>query len=466
MRIPAVSIIVPVYNAEDYLGRCVDSILGQEFQDFELLLVNDGSTDSSGKICDDYAAKDKRVYVIHKNNTGVSDTRNMAISHAKGKYLQFVDSDDWLTPDATKLMVRSAEENHCDMVITDFYRVAGERVSHKGDIEEDGVMDQETFAACMMENPSDFYYGVLWNKLYRREIVERYHLRMDEEISWCEDFMFNLEYIRHAKSFYALRTPVYYYLKRKGSLVTQGMNISKTVKMKLMVFEYYNNFYQHVLDEEDYEKNRLQVYKFLVDSAADGIVLPALLPGSKKLGTERSGVCVEAVLEDGIITEAYRSRKLLERYLEPAALKHDLSLTEISLLLYFYQFGKSREAGRVALAADSGLSKAGMQNQPGYLFNRRKLADIMGMPRPMLSASIQKLVARGLIKVEDIRAKKGMERQIRVLILPAADSLLEDLAVVEQDYHQARFAGFGEEELEQYTRMSERMKENIQKILQ
>ena len=105
MRIPAVSIIVPVYNAEDYLGRCVDSILGQEFQDFELLLVNDGSTDSSGKICDDYAAKDKRVYVIHKNNTGVSDTRNMAISHAKGKYLQFVDSDDWLTPDATKLMV-------------------------------------------------------------------------------------------------------------------------------------------------------------------------------------------------------------------------------------------------------------------------------------------------------------------------------------------------------------------------
>ena len=118
------------------------------------------------------------------------------------------------------------------------------------------------------------------------------------------------------------------------------------------------------------------------------------------------------------------------------------------------------------MTADGGGREAGMQNQPGYLFNRRKLADIMGMPRPMLSASIQKLVARGLIKVEDIRAQKGMERQIRVLILPAADSLLEDLAVVEQDYHQARFAGFSEEELEQYTRMSERMKENIQKILQ
>ena len=83
-------------------------------------------------------------------------------------------------------------------------------------------MTQEEFAAHMMENPADFYYGVLWNKLYRRELVERYELRMDREISWCEDFMFNLEYLRHAESICALRTPVYYYLKRRGSLVSQG----------------------------------------------------------------------------------------------------------------------------------------------------------------------------------------------------------------------------------------------------
>lgn len=458
---PAVSIIVPVYNAEDYLKRCVDSILGQEYRDFELLLVDDGSTDTSGKLCDEYAAKDKRVYVIHKTNSGVSDTRNMAINHAKGTYLQFVDSDDWLTPDATKLMVRAAREHHCDMVISDFYRVAGERVSHKGDIEEDDVMDQEAFAACMMENPSDFYYGVLWNKLYCREIVERYHLRMDSEISWCEDFMFNLEYIRHAESFYALRTPIYYYLKRKGSLVTQGMSISKTVKMKLMVFEYYNNFYKHVLDEEDYEKNRLSVYRFLVDSAGDGMVLPAILPGSKKLGAERSGVCADAILEDGIIMEAYRSRKLLERYLEPAALKHDLSLAEISLLLYFHQFSRSRLSNQSAEHAGNG------EDIPsGYLFNRRKLADILSMSRTLLSASMQKIVSRGFVKVEEIRAKKETERQIRVTILPAADSLLEDLAVAEKDYNQARFAGFEEAEWKQYTQMSERIKENIQQILQ
>lgn len=207
---PTVSIIIPVYNAEKYLRRCIESILNQEYADFELILSDDGSTDGSGSICDEYAAQDERIRVIHKENSGVSDTRNRAMRLARGTYLQFVDSDDWLTPDATRLLVRTAQEQDCDMVISDFYRVVGERVSHKGDIEEDRVMSREEFASCMMENPADFYYGVLWNKLYRRDLVEEHHLRMDVDISWCEDFMFNLEYIRYAERFYALRTPIYY----------------------------------------------------------------------------------------------------------------------------------------------------------------------------------------------------------------------------------------------------------------
>ena len=147
-------------------------------------------------------------------------------------------------------------------------------------------MTREEFASHMIENPADFYYRVLWNKLFRREVIEEYHLRMNSSISWCEDFMFNLEYIRHADVFYALQVPIYYYVKTKGSLASQGMSITKTIKMKLMVFEYYNNFYKHVLNEDDYEKNRLQVYRFLVDAANDGAVPPSILPGSKRLGEE------------------------------------------------------------------------------------------------------------------------------------------------------------------------------------
>ena len=108
---PTVSIIVPIYNAEKYINRCVDSILNQEYTDYELLLVNDGSQDASGDICDDYASRDARIRVIHKENTGVSDSRNIAISQARGTYLQFLDSDDWITPDATNLLVRVVDEH-------------------------------------------------------------------------------------------------------------------------------------------------------------------------------------------------------------------------------------------------------------------------------------------------------------------------------------------------------------------
>ena len=241
---PTVSIIVPVYQAAKTLRRCVDSILKQEYEDFELLLVDDGSRDESGKICDAYARQDGRVKVIHKENGGVSAARNDALERARGIYLQFVDSDDWLAPEATKLLVRAAQEHSCDLVVADFYRVAGDRVSHKGEIEEESVMSREEYAAHMMDDPADYYYGVLWNKLFRRELVERYHLRMDAEVRWCEDFLFNLEYGLHAKTFYALKTPIYYYVKTKGSLVAQSMNLPNIIRMKLQVFEYYNDFYK------------------------------------------------------------------------------------------------------------------------------------------------------------------------------------------------------------------------------
>ena len=460
---PMVSIIVPIYNAENYLRRCVDSILNQEYTDFELLLVNDGSTDASGDICEEYGDQDPRVIVIQKENTGVSDSRNRALDRARGKYLQFLDSDDWITPDATRLFVRAAEEYGCDMVISDFYRVVGERLSTKGDIEEEGVLTREEFAAHMMENPADFYYGVLWNKLYRRDIVEEHNLRMDTDINWCEDFMFNLEYIRYAKVFYALHAPIYYYVKRKGSLASQGINISKTVKMKLNVFEYYNNFYKHVLEEEDYEKNRLQVYRFFIDAAGDGTVPPSILPGSKKLGDERVFVNTEILQAEGPAGEDYRKRKLLEHYLEPVALKGDLKVMDVRLLLCLCEKHEW----------DS----------------RRELADFAGISRTNLTSGLQRLTMKGFLKVEEVKQPKSSQKdkttgknkmktaemaetkrkerggRIAVTILPAAAAVMKELEMAQRDYDAARFAGFTEEELIKYADLSEKIKENTKNIL-
>lgn len=451
---PVLSIIVPVYNAEKYLNRCVDSILNQEYSDFELLLADDGSTDGSGVICDSYALRDARVRVIHKKNSGVSDTRNQAMGLARGTYIQFLDSDDWITPDASKLLVRTAETYHCDLVVADFYRVSGNRVSHKGDIEEDVVLTREGYAAHMMENPADFYYGVIWNKLYRRDIIEKYNLKMNTDLNWCEDFLFNLEYILHAETFFALQTPIYYYVKTKGSLVSQNATLLNTVRTKLTVFEYYNQFYKHVLDEKEYEKSRLQVYSFLIQSAGDGIVPPSPLPGSAKLGTERENVYSEAVDSEGIPAEFYRSRKLLDICLETVSIKNGLSLDETRLLLYLSHI-----------------------REP---LSRRELADFTGINRRTLALLLQKLSGKDLIKIEERKAEKSAdrnasanlssrltaERKLSVTFLPLASPLLAELAEVQREFDQIRFRGLGTEELISYARYNKKITENIRQMLQ
>ena len=437
---PIVSIIIPVYNAEGTLPRCVDSILNQTFTDFELLLVDDGSADASGAICDCYAAKDSRVRVFHQANSGVSASRNLALDQARGDYLQFLDSDDWITPDATSCLVRAMEGGPCDMVISDFYRVVGERVSQKGDIEEDGILTREEYAAHMMENPADFYYGVLWNKLYRRNIVEEHHLRMDPEISWCEDFMFNLEYIRYAEHFRAIQIPIYYYVKTKGSLASQSMSISKTVKMKLMVFEDYHRFFRTVLDDAEYEKCRLKVYRFLLDAASDGTVPPAVMPNSRKLGEERIQVSPHIMEGEGALYDAFRERKLLDRYLETAALKNDLTLSDARLLLALWE----------------------MNFQP----TRREVADFADLPRSTVSVSLKRLAARGLLKVLDVRRGKEQARRMDVTFPEAAGPVLADLRIARQNYESARLAALLPGELAQYNRLEGKIQTRIREMLQ
>ncbi len=435
---PCVSIIIPIYNAETTLPRCVESVLGQEYTDFELILADDGSRDGSGALCDTFAQQDSRVRVLHKKNSGVSDTRNQAMSAARGRYLQFLDADDWITPNATKLLVRTAEEHQCDLVISDFYRVVDDRVSPKGDIDEDGPLTREEFAAHMMENPADFYYGVLWNKLYRRDIIQEYQLRMDPEISWCEDFLFNLEYIRHAKRFFALQVPIYYYVKTKGSLASQGMNISKTIRTKLMLFEYYNEFYKTVLNEAEYEKRRLKVYRFLLDAAQDGMVSPLPL-GSTRLGKERTRIHSEALTGEGLLFDQYRERKLLDYYLEPAAQKNGLTLPEARLLLHLRSFS-------------SGV--------------RKDLADFTGLSKGNLSVLLQRLSAKGLVSTAGSRTPDDRERQMKISLSPAAESVLTELENTLKDFESARLSGFSSAEQAQYTQLSQRIQDNVRDVLQ
>ena len=265
---PLVSIIVPVYNVAPYLERCLESIRAQSDPRFEVLMVDDGSEDDSGRICREIARVDSRFRLMEQGNKGVSRARNLAMDQAMGKYLQFVDGDDYLTLDATETLLHTAESTGADLVIAHFYRVVGERQAPRGHIKEQKVMTRREFAEQMVKAPANYYYGVMWNKLYRRSIVEGNRLRCRNDVAWCEDFLFNLDYLEHVRLIAAIPKPIYYYVKREGSLVSTQATIRRMIQTKRMTFSYYKELYQNL---DLYEERKAQIYRYFISAAVDGI---------------------------------------------------------------------------------------------------------------------------------------------------------------------------------------------------
>lgn len=267
MDSPLVTIIVPIYNSAMNLIPCLESIKRQRYQNLEILLVNDGSNDSSLEICRMYARLDPRIIIIDKTNSGVSGTRNIAIERATGEYLQFVDSDDYLDINATRLMVESAQESACDLLVCNYCSVMpGGKTSVYGFLPPDTRMDKAQFARNLMDEPASFYYGVMWNKLYRRDIIMDNHIRCNEQFTWSEDMLFNLEYIRYAECFYSMRTPVYYYARQRKHSLSMSITPSQVLTTKASLFKYYKQLY---IDMGLYDKYKLQIYSYLVATAKD-----------------------------------------------------------------------------------------------------------------------------------------------------------------------------------------------------
>ncbi len=160
-----------------------------------------------------------------------------------------------------KKLVAAAEAHQADLVIADFYRVSGKLVASKHRVMPVGVMTRREYASKMMENPASFYYGVLWNKLYRRDLVVQHHLEMNPALRICEDFMFNLEYLRIARYIVAVPSPVYYYVRTKNSIVSQTYGMT-TLKIRLAAFDEYKQFYMDVLDEKGVSEGTLEGLPF------------------------------------------------------------------------------------------------------------------------------------------------------------------------------------------------------------
>lgn len=202
-KMPKISIIVPVYNVENALRRCVESILSQTFTDFELLLIDDGSTDISGEICDEYALKDARVKVFHQNNAGASIARNIGLDHAKGEYICFCDSDDYVDNGWLNNFMDTEKES--DMVVQAFFQVENSQI-HK--IEIPSLRGYKN-SIILLDKLN--VLGYLWCKCFRSSIISQYQLRFNSNYCIWEDTDFILRYALHCKSIYSTSLGGYYY---------------------------------------------------------------------------------------------------------------------------------------------------------------------------------------------------------------------------------------------------------------
>lgn len=200
---PKISVVVPVYNNEKYLKKSIQSILNQTFTDVEIILVDDGSTDSSGDICDEFVEKDSRCKVLHQNNAGVCAARNAGMMVAAGQYIAFIDSDDWVEPEYLDGLVKNMEPNGvsvCGFVLDDAIPIY---------CNEYEKLNSAEFQISVFS--SNGVKGMIWGRLFDRNIILRNNIRFKDEIAICEDELFNIEYSKYITEAIINKSCLYHY---------------------------------------------------------------------------------------------------------------------------------------------------------------------------------------------------------------------------------------------------------------
>ncbi|MBQ8300859.1 MAG: glycosyltransferase [Clostridia bacterium] len=270
---PTLSIIVPVYNVGSFLSTCIDSILAQTFTDFELILVDDGSTDGSEKICDEYARKDNRIKVIHKENNGVVSARKTGLLAAKGKYAGYVDGDDFIEPDMYEKMVFYMQKHDCDLVMCDVEHENKALPLSSGGIRIDidgGFYDRQGLCEKLFPNmiyAGEFYnfgiYPVIWNKLYKREKLIDFQLAVDENIRTGEDAACVYPYVWSSDSLYFMKNMSLYHYRHSQNQMTKSYDAKHFERFKAL----YNFFQQTDIASSSYAYQLDYYYSYLIKTA-------------------------------------------------------------------------------------------------------------------------------------------------------------------------------------------------------
>lgn len=213
------SIIVPVYNVEDYIDKCLESIVNQTYRNLEIILVEDGATDKCPQICDEWESKDERIKVIHKQNGGLASARNSGIEEATGEYMAFVDSDDWLEVNVYEKIIKLLEESQANVAVFGMTKIDEQGKVLSVHLPDKRVIEGECIEKEVFGLIADNFYGYAWNKVYRSDIIKKSGIRNNPQIIDREDLAFNLEIMPFLDKIVCVDVMGYYYLQRGTSLL-------------------------------------------------------------------------------------------------------------------------------------------------------------------------------------------------------------------------------------------------------
>lgn len=254
-----ITVIVPIYNIKDYVGKCIESILSQTYKKLQIILVDDGSTDGSGDICDQYALIDDRIEVIHKENGGLVSARKAGIENIKGEYTVFVDGDDWIDSDMYESLINEIQKKDADILVTGFYKECAESSTVVyNEVEEGyytrkegGLSDNLFFKDCISNVG---IYPNIYSKLFKSEVIKKYYMQIDDRISYGEDAACVYSCIPFVNSVQILHKSFYHYRFRGDSIVHKKND--KVLQQIGFVYEHLINCYR---EHENYESLRKQL---------------------------------------------------------------------------------------------------------------------------------------------------------------------------------------------------------------
>ncbi|WP_404987671.1 glycosyltransferase family 2 protein [Clostridium culturomicium] len=336
---PKVSIIVPIYNVEQYIYRCLDTLTSQTLKDIEIILIDDGSPDNCPKICDEYAVKDERIKVVHKNNEGLGLARNSGIEIASGEYIAFVDSDDYVTLDMCELLYNEAKENNADVVYGGIFYDNGKTIRAKSCVRERTIWNskekvKELLLDLIGTNPNERNDTIMevsvWKALFKKSIFDDYNIKFESERKFIsEDIIFDIDFLRFCQCVVVIPNAVYYYCVNPNSL-SKTFRTDRFRKVKILYFEILRKLNCIYINTEFQERTD----RFLIARArsnARKIVHHRGIIGNDEMMRSLKEICEDKELTN--ILDRYQLNKLPLKYYIIAFLMKNRSYRLLQIIL-------------------------------------------------------------------------------------------------------------------------------------